>query len=870
MWINGRQVLWGILGLTAKTVFAVDHFEFSYSASPLTCVPESISVTACANASCSETVASPLWLSLSQPNSNAAAWVGGNVLTLQNGVGTAVLQGLSNVPVTLAVTQAQMPGSNTNIAQGKTAIQSSLASGGLPQRAVDGNRNGDYFAQSSVTHTAIEDNPWWQVDLAAVNYIDNITLFNRTDCCSDRLSNFWLLVGPEDMQGRSLNELLADNRIYRRYVETLSNNSINLTVNTWGRFARIQKTQNGVLSLAEVEVYGSTALVNVTSSSRCRRNGAAANQQDCTFSFADSGFAISVPDKFAGQPVTAQVKAVKKDDAGTACVPAFANTTKTINLWSQFDSPANPYPSANPPRIRLTDNNQDIGLSQSDATPINVTFDSQGQADIGLNYADAGSVFLNATYTGSGDDTGLVMTGSNRFISAPVGLCVQSPANCVAGDASCPVFQAAGTAFTLKVSGRAWQANDDGNLCNNPITPNYQQDNIKLGSQLVSPQRGQNGALLYSSYNHLVSPSGHNDIAQAISEVGVFEFTADPPAGYLGSSIDIPSASSGPVGRFVPKEFVVSDTFLTPGCGIAGSGFSYMGQGFEVDMRLTARNANQERTYNYFSATEDGEDYTRARAEWAAENGNNGLDLGARLTPIDELNWQQGEVFLSRHSTEFNRPLPPLVDGPFTVLDIGIRVVDQDGVATLVNPNMAAEQVGNCLDEPNTCTATLVGSQQLLFGRMTMDNVFGPENTVLKMPLRAEYWNGQRWDTNRLDNCTLAGPGSYQFSTVLATDEDDEDGHNFEPDLLSGQNIYRSGSGSMSQGDFSLLWRATSGSSAPRYRGRVVAPLQVPLWLKYYWNWDSSDPNANLDPRAGAYFGVFRGHDRVINWREQE
>lgn len=46
------------------------------------------------------------------------------------------------------------------------------------------------FSNRSVTHTNIEAKAWWQVDLGAIHEIGQVILYNRTDCCSERLANF--------------------------------------------------------------------------------------------------------------------------------------------------------------------------------------------------------------------------------------------------------------------------------------------------------------------------------------------------------------------------------------------------------------------------------------------------------------------------------------------------------------------------------------------------------------------------------------------------------------------------------------------------------------------------------------------------------
>src|SRR5262245_34865158 len=70
-----------------------------------------------------------------------------------------------------------------------TATQSSTAFGADAQRAIDGNENGNWPA-GSVTHTTQEVDPFWQIDLGASYYIDGIRIFNRTDCCQDRLHDY--------------------------------------------------------------------------------------------------------------------------------------------------------------------------------------------------------------------------------------------------------------------------------------------------------------------------------------------------------------------------------------------------------------------------------------------------------------------------------------------------------------------------------------------------------------------------------------------------------------------------------------------------------------------------------------------------------
>jgi DNA-binding beta-propeller fold protein YncE/mono/diheme cytochrome c family protein len=144
-----------------------------------------------------------------------------------------------------------------NLAQGQPATQSSTVVGGLAGRAVDGNTDGNWN-NNSVTHSDLEAQPWWQVDVGRLRNIQAVQLWNRTDCCADRLSNAYVLVSPADMTGRTLAQLLADPRITQVPVASL-NGAASLVLPTngaVGRYVRVQLMGTSNLSLAEVQVLG--------------------------------------------------------------------------------------------------------------------------------------------------------------------------------------------------------------------------------------------------------------------------------------------------------------------------------------------------------------------------------------------------------------------------------------------------------------------------------------------------------------------------------------------------------------------------------------------------------------------------------------
>lgn len=145
----------------------------------------------------------------------------------------------------------------SNLSISKAVAQHSTGFGGSASRAVDGNPNGQYFG-GSVTHTNTAFQTWWQVDLAVQSSIESVIIHNRTDCCSDRLANFYVLVSTEPFGNRSLSELLSDSSIQSRFESNLNASSIEIDFNNaQGRYVRVQLINTNPLSLAEVEVMGS-------------------------------------------------------------------------------------------------------------------------------------------------------------------------------------------------------------------------------------------------------------------------------------------------------------------------------------------------------------------------------------------------------------------------------------------------------------------------------------------------------------------------------------------------------------------------------------------------------------------------------------
>ena len=169
------------------------------------------------------------------------------------------------IPVSPTPSSTQAPSVAQNLALNKTATQSSLAFRGDAERAVDGNVDGSYN-NDSVTHTDVEDQAWWQVDLTSVENISHINLYNRTDdCCVNRLSDFYVLVSETGFESDSLEESIDQSDVVSYYFGPTVDGSISFDVGVAGRYIRVQLagTENP-LSLAEVEVMSEGELVTPT------------------------------------------------------------------------------------------------------------------------------------------------------------------------------------------------------------------------------------------------------------------------------------------------------------------------------------------------------------------------------------------------------------------------------------------------------------------------------------------------------------------------------------------------------------------------------------------------------------------------------
>lgn len=138
----------------------------------------------------------------------------------------------------------------SNIALGKRVKQSSTYGGEGAEKAIDNNTSGDAPAFRSITHTNSEASAWWEVDLGKEYTLDSIIIWNRTDCCQDRLSNFYVMLSSTPFQSDTYDQekIVAHIQSYPNPSKIISLN------NKKGRYVRIELVGTNYLSLAEVQL----------------------------------------------------------------------------------------------------------------------------------------------------------------------------------------------------------------------------------------------------------------------------------------------------------------------------------------------------------------------------------------------------------------------------------------------------------------------------------------------------------------------------------------------------------------------------------------------------------------------------------------
>jgi MSHA biogenesis protein MshQ len=573
---------------------------------------------------------------------------------------------------------------------------------------------------------------------------------------------------------------------------------------------------------------------------------------------------------------TLKVQAVKNTNG--VCTGLF-NGNKSIEL-----SQENVEPSGQTGLSFYIDTNNGIEIGKhTDYTNVTLNFDSDSIAIIPAPiYHDAGEIRLHANYNVSG----VTLSGSsNSFWVIPDKLVISATYTAenldeidINGDSSSggPIYRA-GADFNLTVS--AYNA-----ATPSLITQNYSPGQIELKLERTGPIiSGVEGTLTYKkppssletgtlstslsgNPNLKFEPVTLSDFNSGVStsnaqysEVGLIQL-AVKDSNYANDSI---SADVINIGRFTPayfKQTVVDEGELGTTCGI-GAMFAYSGQKNEAGnkgtityktsppvhpvLAITAYDENDLPLQNYYDDITN--DYMKLSAldvhsgitALTSDQAQEGVDTNKLLLTSNmtegELSQEPLGVLHYKLSSEddfyYNRSANALV-GPFqSNIKFAIGdIEDEDGIKVESTTDVSPEGV------------------EIRFGRLRLENSFGPETSDLPQPMQVEHFDGTNFVLSSDNDCI-----SYDKNNIELTDFGLDPIHS---GLLGDMDFFENGKTNK------IRLKAPGVGN----RGKIGVSYDTYDWLKY--DWENDDGLHNDNPTAIATFGLFRGNDRIIYWHE--
>jgi MSHA biogenesis protein MshQ len=376
----------------------------------------------------------------------------------------------------------------------------------------------------------------------------------------------------------------------------------------------------------------------------------------------------------------------------------------------------------------------------------------------------------------------------------------------------------------------------------------------------------------------LVSGNLTTDVA-TYDEVGAFRVQlvdadfalVDAGDGSTAAEREIRSAAID-VGRFVPDHFTVS--LNAPQFGTACGSFSYQGQAFTYTTApvatVTARNFAGNPTTLYAgswwrisNASLPGAQATRYGAA-----GGVGLDVSAlpdaTTDPVIAASGA-GVGTLTFSSTGGIAIQRAAQVAPFDAeIALSIDVIDSDGVAYAGNPAKFGDaSAGNGI--------AFSSGKTMRFGRLRLQNSYGPVTVGQQVPLETQYWNGTGFVRNADDSCTTLNREHIALSGYTLSLNACETAALPASIAFSGgqANLPIAAAGTGNTGSVLLTPILGSAVGAPMYcpaKGGMEAAVSSAgrSYLQGRWTGASWDEN----PSARAAFGVYGQARNFIFYRE--
>ncbi len=578
------------------------------------------------------------------------------------------------------------------------------------------------------------------------------------------------------------------------------------------------------------------------------------------------------------QPI---LKAIRTDTNTGACV-AQTTGTRPVNLGYVCRNPtscvAGQTFTVNGTNIQA---NANTNLANPGYLPVSLTFDSTGTASIPLRYSDVGQVrlFAQLNLSATGNNPAISLVGSSTdFVVRPYTLAVSSVTS-PAGSANPggtngafanSAFLAGGAPFYVTVEARNSLGQRTPNFGNElPYNTETNQNNIGLRNlSLVYPTVANGGiatALTVNTNFSATPPAGtFSNINVIWNQVGSFNVQprlADDD--YLGAG-DITPTTSPTIGRFYPDRYILKPTSLVTNNCSSSPSLIYMGQpAASWAYTLEAQGVTGSVMTNYGVYGNPA-----ARPYGVAENANDGTDRIARLSAakaaIDTGVWALGIWSPTSPGASFDRAAAP--DGPYNSLQLGLGVTDTFDSRSLSVKDMNASTTIVCSGA--SCSEIALSSPwDVRYGRLRLDDAFGPETFQLNVNFATEYWVGNRFVVNANDSCTLVPRTAIKYPAGFISVDT-----NRTVPLTGGSTVGvypypvtpSTGVG-FQAGTAGHYFTSPAGGQG---KFAVEVNLTTLPWLQFDWNQDGiySDPSL---PKATFEFGSYRGNDRVIYWREK-
>ncbi|CAH2312624.1 Hypothetical predicted protein [Pelobates cultripes] len=75
---------------------------------------------------------------------------------------------------------------------------------GAAENAIDGSQSTRYMS-SHCSHTDLDIEPWWRLDLTKIYYVNRLNITNRGDCCNERINGAEIRIGTSPERGGTKN-----------------------------------------------------------------------------------------------------------------------------------------------------------------------------------------------------------------------------------------------------------------------------------------------------------------------------------------------------------------------------------------------------------------------------------------------------------------------------------------------------------------------------------------------------------------------------------------------------------------------------------------------------------------------------------------